>query len=818
MLSFTQLAALVHGQILQQVFDDEIHYLITDSRKILSSPKSLFFAIKGVRNDGHDHIQSAYDQGVRQFVVEREIDLKKIPLANIVKVQSCVLALQQIAIDHRSNFSYPVIGITGSNGKTIVKEWLYQMLTDEYQCVKNPGSYNSQVGVPLSVWQMGALHNLGIFEAGISVPGEMENLQKIIQPTIGLITNIGPAHDEGFRTRREKLNEKLKLFKDAETLIYCTDYDEISEALASLTTKPPNIIAWGQNPASNVLLKFINDEFVEISGQFGSLNISLPFEDSASKENVLHCVMVLLHLGVDRATIQKKVDMLRSIPMRLELKMGINQCQVVDDTYNNDLGGVQIGLDFLEGLNKKKKTLILSDVLQSGLTLEDLSKKIALLLKEKDIQKFIGIGFGFHSHQNPFDDLPIEKNFYLTTEDFIREARWDEFFNEAILVKGARVFHFEKIVQLLQKKIHGTVMEVDLGAMVHNLNFLRSLLKPNVKLMAMVKAFAYGSGSNEIASLLQYHHVDYLGVAYVDEGVELRANQVSVPIMVMNPSEESFSTMLEKNLEPEIYSMQLLKALVTFLEGRNCSIHLKIDTGMHRLGFEPNELDQVIAVLNDYPNVKVASVFSHLAGADEAKHDNFSTKQAQKFEAAAEIIKQKIGQRPLRHLLNSSGILRFPDYQYEMVRLGIGLYGIDPSDKHQDRLRPVTSLKTVISQVKRVQKGETIGYGRKGSAEHQKTTATLAIGYADGYSRGFGNGIGHVLIHGKKAPVLGNVCMDMTMVDITGIPEAKEGDEVVVFGPGLAITELAAMINTIPYEILTNTSERVKRIFYAESI
>ncbi len=818
MVSFSQLPAIVQGEVLQQIFDSEITYLLTDSRKILSSTKCLFFAIQGPRNDGHQHIASAYEQGVRQFVVEKEIDLKKVPLANVIRVASSVAALQRLAASHRAQFDYPVIGITGSNGKTIVKEWLFQMLNEDYHCVKNPGSYNSQVGAPLSVWQMTDYHNLGIFEAGISLPGEMERLQQIIQPTIGLITNIGTAHDEGFSSIREKLNEKLKLFTQAQTLIYCYDHHEIREALNNNDLKLPKVIAWGENEGSNVLLKYINHDTINISGLFGNLEIMLPFIDSASRENVLHGIMVLLHLGIDPAAIQRKVDMLRAIPMRLELKMGINQCQIVDDSYNNDLGGVRIGLDFLQGLNKQNRTLILSDVLQSGLTLEELSEQVASLLIEKNIQKFVGIGFGFHSHQNPFRDLPVDKKFYLTTEDFIRDANWSDFSNEAILVKGARVFHFEKIIQLLQKKIHGTVMEIDMGAMVHNLNFFRSLLKPNVRLMAMVKAFAYGSGSNEIASLLQYHHIDYLGVAYVDEGVELRANHIKVPIMVMNPSEEGFSALLEKDLEPEIYSLSLLKSFSKFLDGRACKIHLKIDTGMHRLGLDEHEIELALAVLRDNPNLQIASIFSHLAGSDEALHDNFSAAQAHKFEAISSKILEKLKYRPLRHLVNSAGILRLPDYQYDMVRLGIGLYGIDPSGKLQHKLRPATALKTVISQIKRVAKGETIGYGRKGVADTNKTTATIAIGYADGYSRSFGNGVGHVLIHGMEAPVVGNICMDMTMVDISEIPEAKEGDEVIIFGPGLPIQELAAKVNTIPYEILTNSSDRVRRVFFAESI
>ncbi len=818
MVVFSQLPTLLNGQLIQLVLDEEIHYLLTDSRKVLSSSHSLFFAIKGVRNDGHEHIESAYEQGVRQFVVEKDIDVKKYPLANFIKVASAREALQALATHHRSGFHYPVIGITGSNGKTIVKEWLYQMLSADYNCVKNPGSYNSQIGVPLSVWQMNEQHELGIFEAGISQPGEMELLKRIIQPTIGLFTNLGPAHNEGFASTRDKLNEKLKLFSQVKTLVYCSDYEQIADLILAQKGANQEWLSWGQKPGANVLLKFINSQSVHISGRFGELDLKLPFEDFASRENILHCIVLLLQLGFTSADIQHKIDQLQSIPMRLNLKQGINQCQIVDDTYNNDLGGIRIALDFLEGLNKPKKTLILSDVLQSGLTLEEFSHQISLLIKEKRIQKLIGIGFGFHAQQDSYKELDIETKFYLTTEDFINSAEWNQFNNEAILVKGARVFQFERVVQILQKKIHGTVMEINLDAMVHNLNFFRSLLKPDVKLMVMVKAFAYGSGNIEIANLLQYHRVDYLGVAYVDEGVDLRNNHIRIPIMVMNPTEEGFSLMLERNLEPEIYSLRLLESLVQFLNGREMKVHLKIDTGMHRLGFETRDISRLIEILKKNTNVKVVSIFSHLVGADDMLLDEFSREQAGRFEHVYEKICGALNILPIMHLVNSSGILRLPEFQYDMVRLGIGLYGIDPSGVLQGKLRQVATLKTVISQIKQVPEGETIGYGRKGVAHGLLKVATLAIGYADGYSRAFGNGVGEVIIRGKKAPVIGNVCMDMMMVDVTHIAEVSEGDEAIIFGQEMPIRQLATKVDTIPYEILTSTSERVKRVFYAESM
>lgn len=818
MFLFSGIPSLVQGAVVQTADDGEIRYLLTDSRKIIPSPKALFFAISGMRHNGHDYIDAVYQQGICYFVVEQDVDFVKYPKAGFIRVDSTIKALQAIAIVHRRKFTYPVIGITGSNGKTIVKEWLYQMLSSQYRCVKSPGSYNSQIGVPLSVWEMGDQHELGIFEAGISQPGEMENLEKIIMPSIGIFTNLGPAHDEGFKTAEEKVREKARLFKHAQVVIYNSDCREIDQALKWIGRDGKQFIGWGHKAGSKVVLKFKNNHEAVLSGHFGNITLNLPFEDRASQENVLHCVMVLLWLGFDAERIQEKINQLHAVPMRLELKPGIHQCQLVDDSYNNDLEGLRISLDFLNGLNQQKKTVILSDILQSGISPEVLCQQVALIITERRIHKFIGVGEIFHRHKKIFDSLPLHTALYESTVGFLKAADWNDFVNEAILVKGARVFQFEKIVQRLQKKIHGTVMAIDLAAMVHNLNFFKSLLRPQVKLMVMVKAFAYGSGSAQIAGLMQYHGVDYLGVAYADEGVELRENHIRLPILVMNPSEESFEALLAYNLEPEIYSLSLLNAYIRFLEGRPGKIHLKLDTGMHRLGLETQDIGLAITALKQHPEIELASVFSHLAASDEEKHDSFSREQSSCFLAMAGQLKSELGISPLLHLINSAGILRFPDLQFDMVRLGIGLYGIDPSANFQEKLRPTTTLKTVISQIKMVSHRESVGYGRAGIKETDRRIATLAIGYADGYDRGFGNGVGEVLIHSKRAPVVGNVCMDMTMVDITDIPEAKEGDEAIIFGQQLPIQEMAAKIHTIPYELLTNTSERVKRVFFAEGI
>ena len=680
----------------------------------------------------------------------------------------------------------------------------------EFNIIKNPGSYNSQVGVPLSVWQMQSHHQLGIFEAGISKPGEMEKLERIIQPTLGVFANLGSAHDENFKDRKIKSEEKLKLFQHVERLIYCADHTEIG---AVIKTKNIKTLSWGQAAHADITITKDEDSFWFLHRN-EKFRIQFPFADAASIENATHCVVVMLALNYDSQTIQHRIQQLHSVPMRLELKEGIHHSQVIDDTYNNDLAGLQMSLDFLKNqFQKKGRSVILSDILQSGLSEEVLVKRIADIINASHVGKFFGVGPVLMKHQHFFK---IPATFFKSTQNFLETINPQEFEQQTVLVKGARIFQFEQIVKRLQRKVHGTVMEVNLGALVDNLNFFRAKLKPETKLMVMVKAFAYGSGSAEIANVLQYHQVNYLGVAYADEGVELRQNNITLPVMVMNPSAEGFQSMVQYNLEPEIFSVKILRELISFLQGRPIGIHLKLDTGMHRLGFEEEEIEELIQLLSENPSLKVISIFSHLAGSDDAAHDSYSKEQLDKFLNWTKRIKDELAISPLLHVLNTPGILRFPEWQLDMVRLGVGLYGVDPtSEQHQ--LKSVLTLKTVISQIKNIKKGKSVGYGRKGIAANDMTLATLAIGFADGYSRAFSQGIGQVMVNGKRASVMGNVCMDMTMVDITGIP-AQEGDEVIIFGRELPIAELAKSINTIPYEILTNTSERVKRIFVAESM
>ncbi|HWA32788.1 MAG TPA: bifunctional UDP-N-acetylmuramoyl-tripeptide:D-alanyl-D-alanine ligase/alanine racemase [Cyclobacteriaceae bacterium] len=809
-MHFRELVSICQGSLVQFSTDRSVQTLLIDSRKAVISDGSVFFAIQGARHDGHKFLKELYHLGLRQFVVEKDISGSSFPGANILKVGSCMAALQAVATHHRNQFHIPVVGITGSNGKTIVKEWLFQTLSPELQIVRNPASYNSQVGVPLSVWQLSNLHELAIFEAGISTTGEMEKLHNIIQPTIGVFTNIGSAHDEGFASPKQKAEEKAKLFQGCRYVVCNQEHALITEVL-----REKNIPAftWSLGNEGNVQIQHVNENVFHVTTKSGSFDVALPFKDRASQENVFHVLTFMVLWGCSPAVIAERIKSLQPVAMRLELKQGINGCIVIDDTYNNDLAGLRISLDFLKNQQKAKKTLILSDILQSGLSDLELVKSIRDAVASSRINKVIGVGPVLHTHKQFFPNA----KFYRTTQEFLQDFHSNEFSDEVILVKGARSFQFEKIARQLERKVHGTVMEINLNAMVHNLNYFKSCVKPGVKIMAMVKAFAYGSGSEEVANLLQYHRIDYLGVAYADEGIELRKNNISLPIMVMNPTEESFVFLKGYKLEPEMYNLRILRSLTEFLHGEPCDVHIKLDTGMHRLGLEEQELNEVIEILKVNKNLRVVSLFSHLSGADEQQHDDFSKIQAEAFVRMADRLDQALGYKPFRHILNTPGILRLPQYQFDLVRLGIGLYGVDPTAEINKNLQPVATLKTVISQIKKINAGETIGYGRRGKADHDMTLGTLAIGYADGFSRSFSRGRGKVLIHGKLAPVVGNVCMDMTMVDITGIA-ASEGDEAIIFGPDLPIQEVAKWIDTIPYELLTSTSERVKRMFFAESV
>lgn len=815
--------------------------LLTDSRFVSQPEHSIFFAIKGERHDGHAFIKDLYEKGVREFVIEKKAlsetlksQLENLSDAQFFVVENAIRALQHLVAKHRQAFDIPVVGVTGSNGKTIVKEWLSVLLAKDYNLVKSPRSYNSQIGVPLSVWELNEHHDFGVFEAGISKSGEMEFLEPVIRPTIGIFTNLGSAHDEGFRSRKQKATEKLRLFQRSKTLIYCKDYEDIDDEIRILlkAVNPSiELIGWSRKAGSKIFVNATKHNTyctLQILWNSQIYDFKIPFADDASIENATHCIFLMLYQGINITEIQIRLDMLKPIAMRLELKQGINDCYLIDDTYNNDYAGLSVALDFMtQQHTKRDKVLIISDVLQSGLEETDLYESIAELIKGKQIDRVIGIGEVISRNQKSFYTSAISDKksniapmvFYQSTEEFLERYPINQLQSSLILVKGARKFEFEKIINRLTLKVHGTVFEVNLDALTNNLNFYRNKIGSGTKIMVMVKAFAYGSGSAEVASLLEYHRVDYLGVAYTDEGVVLRQNGIKLPIMVLNPQPESFAKLIEYNLEPEIYSFKVFEQFLSFIksfENKTFKVHLKLDTGMHRLGFEAQDIERLIELLKQNTKVKVASIFSHLVGADESEHNAFSKTQIERFEQMSQqIIDVLDGQKTLRHICNSAGIIRFPEAKFDMVRLGIGLYGVEVTGTEQKELQTVGTLKTVISQIKHLKAGETIGYSRKGVLEKDSKIATIAIGYADGFDRGFSKGVGKVLVNGVACPVVGNVCMDMTMIDVSEA-DCQEGDEVIIFGKDLSIKDLAASIGTISYEILTGVSERVKRVFYKE--
>jgi len=817
------------------VSDNSIEYIFFDSRKVFFPATSLFIAFKGPRRNGHSFIPELYKKGIRNFIVCEEINIEDLPEANILFVKNGLTALQQLAAFHRKQFHIPVIGITGSNGKTIVKEWLYQLLQPNFNIVRSPKSYNSQIGVPLSVWEMNRFHTLGIFEAGISQPGEMEKLNEIIQPTIAILTNIGEAHSEGFESADQKVEEKIKLFNNASLVIYCSDEWQADKAIVlkyeSILHKtgkhPFKIFSWGKIQKADLQILEINKKQTETEiiavYKNAETAIVIPFIDDASVQNAISCWCVMLHFGITDVVIAKRMKLLQPVSMRLELKKGINHCTIINDSYSADLNSLHIALDFLKQMSGvSRKTVILSDFFQTGMNDEELYARIAADINQHKLDRVIGIGLNISKYLKFGSDLTshtIQNEFYPSTEDFISRFRFSDFRDEAILVKGARVFCFEQIIQLLELKVHQTELEINLNAVAHNLQQYQKLLQPSTKLMAMVKAFAYGSGGAEIANTLQYHKVDYLGVAYADEGTELRKAGITLPMMVMNAEKETFETLVNNQLEPVIFSFTMLKSLDGFLkrEGiKNYPVHLEIETGMNRLGFAVNEIDKLCKEIKSTSSFRVQSVFSHLAASEDPMQDEFTNRQYDAFVKGCTELKTYLGYNFLRHISNSAAILRQPQMQLDMVRLGIGLYGIDSAASGQLDLQQVATLKSTVAQVRHLKAGETVGYNRKGVIEKDSVIATVSIGYADGFSRRFGNGAGKMLVKGQLAPVIGTVCMDMTMIDVTDIPGVKQGDEVIIFGKEISIQDLANWAGTIPYEIMTGISQRVKRVYYEE--
>jgi Alr-MurF fusion protein len=811
-----ELCKVINGTFLVQEGDGNIEHLAFDTRRLQQPATSLFFAIRTEQNNGHNYLIAAFRKGVRNFVVSEPVDTNLFPQSNIIKVDDVLAALQQIAAHHRKQYNYPVIGITGSNGKTIVKEWLYQLLQDDFNIVRSPKSFNSQIGVALSVWLMKQDNELGLFEAGISKPGEMEQLKAMIQPTIGLITNLGEAHDEGFTSRDQKLLEKLRLFNDAEKVIGPFD-------LLKGNFDSDKIFTWGYQPDADLLVtkiyRSVSAAAITTKYSGNEISIDIPFTDDASIENAICCLSVLLQLGTEVATIKERFTHLHSVDMRLQLMHGINECLVVNDSYSADTVSLKIALDFMQQQSSGlKRTAILSDFFETGRTKEDLYTVIARLLREHKIEKLITVGREM-GEWVPGLMENIEVRSFATVDDLLLDFRSSLFFKEIILIKGARKFGFERIVQLFEKKMHQTVLEINLNALAHNLKEYKRILKPTTKIMAMVKAFAYGSGGAEIASVLQYHNIDYLGVAYADEGVELIKAGINTPVMVMNAEESSFQSIVDYNLQPVIYSFDLLAKFQAYLEEQAMAeypVHIEIETGMNRLGFALTELKELGKKLATGNRFHVESVFSHLAASEEEAQDDFTLLQAQRFEEACSILKEDIPYSFLRHISNSAAIVRHPGLQMDMVRLGIGLYGIEIDHKELLDLDAVATLRSTIAQLKHVKAGESISYNRLGVVHRDSLIATIRVGYADGYSRQFGNGKGKMLINGKLAPVIGTICMDMTMVDVTDIPGVKEGEEVIVFGPALDVGKVASWINTIPYEIMTGVSQRVKRIYFHE--
>lgn len=819
-IEFSSLPNILNGEIYQLQENNTIENIFIDSRNTVSNIKNLFIAIKGERNDGHNFIGELYSNGIRNFIIDQEINVDQYPEANFFKAKNSIIALQTLAGHKRKNFKGCLIGITGSNGKTIVKEWLGKLIESVYSVYRSPRSYNSQVGVPLSLWHLNHYQDYAIIEAGISRMGEMEKLETIIKPEIGIYTNLGTAHDEGFPSLEEKANQKAQLFKDSSTIIFCKDFPEVSNALHNLPKlEEKEFIGWSfEDNTSNFFIETEernNGTAIRIPFEEQFHIFQVPFQDHASLENITHCLLLLLHEGLPIKVIQNTLNDIKPLNMRLETKKGKNSTYLVDDSYNNDLVGLDTALQFFSQQKQfQKRILILSDLLETGLSSEVLYQQLADRIALEKLNLVVGIGTEIKALEKFYNgDLKIFPN----TASFLDYEKENSFREALILIKGARKFNFESIVQRLEQKIHGTVLEIDLNKITHNLNFYRSRLKPGVKTMVMVKAFAYGSSSHEIANWLEFQNVDYLAVAYADEGVILRQHGIKLPIMVMNPDPRSFELLQQYNLEPELYSESIFKDYASYTRNQKdpIKIHLKLDTGMHRLGFETHEIIQLQLLLVENPQLKVASIFSHLAASDEAIHNGFSAQQTMAFKKTAEGLVDFLGYKPILHLLNSPGISRFPDFQFDMVRLGIGLYGVDPTGIHSEHLQSVSTLKTVISQIKHIKKGETIGYARKGIAYEDMKIATISIGYADGFNRKFSQGVGKVLINGIIAPVIGNVCMDMTMVEVTNI-DCKAGDEVIVFGEKPNISEMAKAIDTIPYEILTNISERVKRVFYTE--
>ena len=808
-----EIAEIINGTLHSGIPVEIMEYSI-DSRSVVTPEHTLFFALTGNNHNGHDYIRTLYSDGMRAFVIsEFREEFNQLTGANFIVVENVLTALQQLAAHHRQHTQAEVIGITGSNGKTVVKEWLYQLLANDHTVYRSPRSYNSQVGVPLSLLGIDPKTEIAIIEAGISQKGEMQHLLQMIQPTIGIFTHLGDAHGENFASKEEKLAEKAQLFTSCQWVI-----GQTGEALEYIKTRVPSttsFLLWGEDPQADIHVKTMNITLGhrEVQVTFGNKHfiLDIPFPDIASYENCMSAVSILLLKQYSPDVITSRVQQLSAIAMRMEIKDGINNCTLVNDYYNSDPSSFQLALNILATQDaSKERVVILSDFMDTGKAGDDLYPSIAETLRQANISLFIGIGKHLSEHRH---DFAANSRFYEDTEHFLRQEERDNFNNQIILIKGARAFQLEYIAGFLQKQSHSTILEVDLDAMVHNLNHFRSLTDAHIAVM--VKAFSYGSGSREIASLLQYHRVDYLMVAFADEGIELRAAGITIPIAVMNPEREAFDNMIMFNLEPEIYALDILEDFNQALNKHGIKrfpIHIKLNTGMNRSGFDEQDIPQLLEFFEAERSVYIRSIFSHLAGSDEAKHDEFTLEQIHLFERMTDCIQSQFNYKIWRHILNSAGIERFPQYHFDMVRLGIGLHGISAANA---QLQAVSSFKTYISSIRDVPEGQSIGYGRKSYTTRPSRIAVIPVGYADGLNRHLSNRVGNVFVKGKRVPIIGNICMDTCMIDITDT-DATIGDEVEIFGKHIPVTELAEQLGTIPYEVLTSVSFRVKRVYYKE--
>ena len=826
--------------------DAQIGWLLTDSRSLCFPEETLFFALRSARNDGHRYIGDLYRRGVRNFVVESKglqetqpQGLDGMTDANFLVVPSPLAALQRLAERHRDEFDVPIVGITGSNGKTMVKEWLYQLLLPSQKIVRSPRSYNSQIGVPLSVWLLNEQTEVGIFEAGISQPGEMFALRDIIQPTIGVFTSLGAAHQENFRSMEEKCMEKLELMHDTQAMVYCSDNDTVSRCIRRMQYKGEKI-AWSQcDEQAALFVKSTNISHSSLLTPHSTFHLppstinlpqstkityiwqeeencfEIPFIDEASVENAITCAAVALYMGLTPSQLAERMPRLEPVAMRLEVKEGQRGCLLINDSYNSDINSLDIALDFMNRREAAKKTLILSDIFQTGATPEALYTQVSELVVKRGIEKFIGIGPELSSQA---DKIQVaDKQFFMDVPHFLSSDAFSGLRNELILLKGARSFGFDQITEQLEQKVHETILEVNLNAVVDNLNYYRSFLKPETKMVCMIKADGYGAGAVEIAKTLQDQRVDYLAVAVADEGVTLRKAGITGNIMIMNPEMTAFKTMFDYDLEPEVYSFRLLDALVKAARKEGITgwpVHIKFDTGMHRLGFDPvDDIFKLIDRLKHQNAIIPRSVFSHFVGSDSDGFDEFSARQFALFEEGSQKLQSAFTHHILRHMDNSAGIEHFPERQMDMCRLGLGLYGVDPRDNRI--LHTVSTLKTTILQLRHVPAGETVGYSRKGKIDRDSVIAAIPIGYADGLNRHLGNRHCYCLVNGQKAEYVGNICMDVAMIDVTDIP-CMEGDQVEIFGEHLPVTVLSDALDTIPYEVFTGVSNRVKRVYFQD--